>query len=95
MKMSTFGAMCIDVTPTADNPEILHVDIGAQNRKDTLSMQTNKDETIDQFCQRIRSMLRALANGEPRVPVEEPAPAPKPKKAQTWEEQKQELKSNA
>lgn len=86
MKLAALGEMSINVTPT-QNPEILNVDIGCENRKDVVSMQTNKDETVDQFCLRIRSMLRAMANGEPRIlPAEQIKPSDH--KDKTWIEQK-------
>lgn len=95
MKLASFGAVQISVTPTAENPEILNVDIGAEHRKEAMNMMTNKDETVDQFCQRIRSMMRALWNAEPRAVTHAiPAAAPKEvKKNQTWEEQKTEMKN--
>lgn len=97
MKMASFGSVQIAVTPKSDNPEILHVDIGAQNRKEGVSMQTNKDETVDQFCARVKSMLRSLWNGEPRVEsagtsVESSAAK---KVTPTWDEQKAAIKSKA
>lgn len=97
MKLASFGAVQISVTPTAENPEILNVDIGAEHRKEAMNMMTNKDETVDQFCQRIRSMMRALWNAEPRAVTHAiPAVAPKEvKKNQTWEEQKTEMKNKA
>lgn len=91
MKIASFGQLSIEVTPTSANPEILSVDIGAQTRKEAMSMQTNKDETVDQFCQRVRSMLRALINSEPRV-VEVDKKADAKEKAKTWEEQKAGMK---
>jgi hypothetical protein len=93
MKLSSFGEFTVEVVPTATDPEIMHVNIGAANRKDVVSMQTNKDETIDQFCTRIRSMLRGLANGEPRVLPEEVIPEKKAK-LKTWDEQKAEMKNH-
>lgn len=92
MKISAFGQLCIDITPTSIDPEILNVDIGAETRKETMSMTTNKDETIDQFCQRMKSMLRALANAEPRIVDDEKVVPDKKKKERTWPEQKAELK---
>ncbi len=92
MKMAAFGQLAIEVTPDAANPEILNVDMAAQFRKEGVHMKTNKDETVDQFAARIRSMLRSLSNGEPRVAGEivtgkEPVTQPK-----TWEEQKKAMK---
>lgn len=92
MKMSSFGQLNITVTPESVNPEILSVDIACENRKDAMSMKTNKDETIDQFCSRIRSMLRALSNAEPRVLPGEVVTKEDQKKAKTWEEQKKVMK---
>lgn len=95
MKLASFGALSIEVTPLAKDPEIMTVDIGAQNRRDTMSMTTNKDETIDQFCSRIRSMLRALVNAEPRtleVEKKDEKKAADKAKTQTWDEQKAGMK---
>lgn len=90
MNMAAFGSIHVEVTPDSGNPGILHVDIGASERKEIVSMKTNKDETIDQFCARMRSMLRSLANGEPRVlKGEEVSSKDQPK---TWEEQKAAMK---
>ncbi len=93
MKLASFGALQISVTLKADNPEIMSVDIGAETRREALHMETNKDETVDQFCQRIKSMLRSLWNTEPRVAAasgKEEKPAQQ--KEQTWEEQKAVMK---
>jgi hypothetical protein len=88
MKMSSLGNTLIKTTPLATNPEILMVDIGAENRKDAMTMQTNKDETVDQFCTRIRSMLRSLVNGEPRLVVEVKVKEADRLRDKTWAEQK-------
>lgn len=90
MKLSSLGALEISVTPTATNPEIMSVDIIAAARKDGVSMQTNKDETVDQFVMRLKSMLRSLLNAETREGVTVPADDGKPL---TWEEQKAALKN--
>lgn len=91
MAMAAFGSLSIEVTPESTNPGILNVDVGSEHRKDTISMKTNKGETIDQFCQRLRGMLRSLSNGEPRVlPAEEITP--EDQKPRTWEEQKASMK---
>lgn len=93
MKLSSFGGIQIAVTPHADNPQIMSVDIAAQNRMDAVSMTTNKDETVDQFTGRLRSMLRGLWNSEPRVSeADKKAIAKEEKKPPTWEQQQQELK---
>src|SRR5438876_3306809 len=90
IRIAAFGELSIQVTPQADDPEICHVDIGAETRIDAMSMTTNRDETIDQFTARVRSMLRALANAQPR---EAEMAAPPKKKDKSWVEQKAELKS--
>ena len=93
MTMKAFGEMQISITITSDNPDILNVDIACETKKDVMHMRTAKDETIDQFTSRVRSMLRALSNAEPRVaPVGEPV-APDKKPPKTWEEQKKAMKS--
>jgi hypothetical protein len=92
MKLSSFGSMQINITAHSDNAEIMSVDIGAENRKEAMSMTTNKDETVDQFCTRVRSMLRALWNGEPRVADAKVNVAGVGKKELTWDEQKTALK---
>ncbi len=91
MKISTFGNFQVLVSPSAENPEIMHVDLGAEHRKDVISMQTNKDETVDQFCMRLKSMMRALINGEPRI-LESEKTEPDKKKDKSWKEQKTEMK---
>lgn len=95
MVIASFGAIQITVTPTTADPGIFSVDIAAQNRKEAVAMQTNKDETIDQFCTRIRSMLRGLANTEPRVLPQERVTAEPKKNAKSWDEQKSELKAKS
>lgn len=95
MKLSSLGAVSIQVTPQADNPEVLSVDIAAENRKDGVSMTTNKDETVDQFTQRVKSMMRSLWNAEPRVDGKTAGAAAGKKPATTWEEDKAAQKSKA
>jgi hypothetical protein len=92
MKLAALGALSIEVTPTQDK-EIMHVDIGCETRKETMSMTTNKDETVDQFCLRMKSMLRALLNAEPRVLKEEKVTSADHKPNTNWAEQKAEMKS--
>ena len=91
MKLAALGRMSIEFTPTTDK-EILNVDIGCETRKDTMSMTTNKDETVDQFCTRLRSMLRALLNAEPRVLEKEKVTAKDKAAELTWEQQKAQMK---
>lgn len=87
MKLAALGEITIKLTPLADNPEIMAVDVIAEKRKDPVVMMTNKDETPDQFATRIKGMLRSLLNGEERKqPIEDKAKEP------TWEEQKAALK---
>lgn len=89
MKLAVLGETQISVVPKTDNKEIMKVTIAAENRKEAMSMDTNKDETVDQFVARIKSMLRSLLNAETRdgAPVTVPDT-----KQQTWEEQKAALK---
>ena len=63
MNISTFGELVIIVKPAESTVTII-----AETRKDTLTNTTQKDENIDQLCKRVTSMLRAMANGEPRSP---------------------------
>lgn len=95
MKLASFGAIQISVTPKADNAEILSVDIGTENRKEAVHMETNKDETVDQFCQRLRSMLRSLWNGEARTVAGTGKVEKTVEKEQTWDEQKAAMKNKA
>ena len=90
MKLSTLGAIQIAVTPHADDPNIMSVDIGAAARKDPVSMTTSKDETVDQFVNRVRSMLRSLWNAEPRV-TEGAKRVEEIKTPSTWEEDRKAL----
>lgn len=92
MKLSSFGALHIEVTPHADNQEIMTVVIGAENRVDSLNMDTRQDETVDQFCGRVRSMLRALHNSKHRENKVEAVVTVAPKE-QTWAEEKAGIKA--
>jgi len=86
MKLSSLGQVMIELTPRADDPEIMKVDVGCQNRISTVSAETRKDETVDQFCQRLRGMMRALLQDEKRIElIKEEAVEKAP---ETWEEQK-------
>lgn len=91
MTLATLGTIQISVTPLADNPSIMSVDVIAENRVDALAMKTNKDETVDQFTTRLKSMLRALLNAQPRNGA--PVTSLEEQKPLTWEEQKAALKS--
>lgn len=91
MKLSMLGRIEIIATPTAANQEILSVDIIAENRTDPVSMVTNRDETTDQFCQRLRSMLRALYQAPVREHPTEATAVPAP--ARTFDEQKADIKA--
>lgn len=107
MKLTSFGGIQITVTAQAGTDgkvlEVMSVDIAAENRKEPVHMETQKDETVDQFCIRIRSMLRSLWNNEPRVLMAQTvgdiakAQAEQKRKDMTWEEQKAALmaKSNS
>jgi hypothetical protein len=66
MSIAALGKFSIDITPV-EHSGLYHVNIGSENRKEVVSMQTNIGETPDQFGMRIKSMLRALLNGEPKV----------------------------
>ena len=81
MSVSSLGKFTIEVTPDADDPQIMHVDASAETRKEVVSMRTNQGENPDQFGMRIRGMVRALLNGEHRIKSGEELPAePKGKK---------------
>lgn len=91
MKLSSLGQFSIEAVPATENPETFYVSLGAENRLEVINMVTNKDETVDQFCLRIKGMMRALMNSQPRnmVPVTVPEDT---KSAQTWDEQKEAMK---
>ena len=91
MKLSMLGAIQIAVTPHADDPQIMSVDIGAENRKDPVSMTTSKDETVDQFVGRVRSMLRSLWNMESRTEEAKKEKEAETAKPKTWEQDKKTL----
>lgn len=97
MKLSSFGALQISVIPHADNVEEMSVDIGAENRLEPVHMDTKKDETVDQFVMRIKSMLRSLMNAEPREKVlsqtQAAVAAKEVVKRRTWEETKEGVMS--
>ena len=86
MKLSSLGQVMIELTPRTDDPEIMKVDVGCQNRISTVSAETRKDETVDQFCQRLRGMMRALLQDEQRIVLVKSEEDEK--KPETWEEQK-------
>src|SRR5262245_3754068 len=86
MKLSSLGQVMIELTPRADDPEIMKVDVGCQNRISTVSAETRKDETVDQFCQRLRGMMRALLQDEKRIELVKEETVEKA--PETWEEQK-------
>lgn len=102
MQLKSFGALQISVTPR-DGTSVMSVDIGAENRMEAVNMATQKDETVDQFCLRIKSMLRSLWNTQPREPLSKSVAAAAGvgvsagastgavKKEQSWDEQKKEL----
>lgn len=92
MKLSQYGAIQIAITPLKDNPELMTVTIAAQNRKESVTNETRKDETVEQFTGRLRSMLRGLANTEPRNPPVTPQQQQSdPKPATTWEQDRAAL----
>jgi hypothetical protein len=91
MQLSSFGQLHIEVTRTAADPQLMNVDIGAEHRTEAMHMVTSKDETIDQFCQRVRGMLRALWNARIREEEKSAEMAATPKTS-TWDEQKATLK---
>ena len=92
MSLKALGALIIETTPTAENPDVFRVDIGCENRLSAISATTQKDETVDQFCQRVRGILRAMMNEPVREQkleeklVEEKKPIP------SWDEQKLKMK---
>ena len=86
MNISTFGELVIIVKPAESTVTII-----AETRKETVTMNTNKDENIDQLCKRVTSMLRAMANGEPRN-AEVAKAVEKKKNEKSWEEQKAEAR---
>ena len=71
MKVATLGAIQIAITPKSADGEILEVAICSETRTDVIRMDTAKDETLDQLMTRLKSMLRALFNNEPRKEVVE------------------------
>lgn len=91
MKLTELGNIQITATIQASQPDIMNVDIVAEGRAEPLSMTTNKDETTDQFCQRLRSMMRALHNAPLRPKDDSTVAAKLP----TFEEQKASVKAKA
>ena len=65
MQLEGLGAVSITLNPKAGSPNVLHVDVGCNNRMEVLHMETNPGETVDQFCQRLRGMMRALWQSQP------------------------------
>lgn len=92
MQLSSLGALQVSVTPHADNHQIMSVDIGCETRVEALHMETQKGETIDQFVMRVKSMLRALWNTEPRKPITQEVKVESKKEDVGWEKEKEILK---
>jgi len=91
MTMRELGAVIIETTEIADQPGIFRVDVGCENRLSAMSATTNKDETTDQFCMRLKGILRSLLNEPSRVqPKEEKLVSEKV--APTWDETKRAMK---
>src|SRR5438132_9521122 len=67
MQLSSLGALSIELTLKGESLTVFNVDVGAQNRLEALHMETQPGETVDQLCQRLKGMLRALWQGE-RMP---------------------------
>ena len=65
MRVFEFGELTIEIKPTT-KPNIMTVDMTAQNRKGIVHMETNKDESVDQISMRLKGMMRALYNNEMR-----------------------------
>lgn len=78
LQLSSLGALSIELTPKIDANGVFNLDVGAENRMEVLHMETQPGETVDQFCQRLKGMLRALWQGE-RMPtkVDEAQEAPR------------------
>ena len=89
MKLSGLGEISMSLVPKPDDAEIYSVSIGAHNRKDVINAETRKDETVDQFCMRLKGILRALLQSEPR---DLPVNLPDEKQVFTWEQQKTAIK---
>jgi hypothetical protein len=90
MKLSSLGAIMIEVTPQTDT-EVMAIAIVADNRREVIRMTTNRDETTDQFTQRLRGMLRALWNAEVKMSDKKVAVAAAVP-GLTWEEEKAAMK---
>ena len=90
MKLTNFGAIQVAITVNENNPELMTVTLGAEHRKEVLVNTTHKEETVDQFVMRLKSMMRALWNAEARTPAAEVAKT-EVKKEQTWAEEKAQI----
>lgn len=65
MQLSGLGKFTINISQSIGNPTIYNIEVGGDTRLDVIHMETKPDETIDQFCQRLRGMMRALWQGQP------------------------------
>jgi len=74
MQMSVFGAMQMSIVPK--NETTMEFVIVAQNRRDTIRMDLQAGESVDQFSRRIKTMLMTMFNGAPRANEAITAPVP-------------------
>ena len=65
MQLAGLGMITLEINQPASNSSVYRIDIACEKRLDVISMETKPDETVDQFCQRLRGMMRALWQAQP------------------------------
>ncbi len=92
MQMSSFGSIQMSVIPKEKDPSAMEFVIAAENRKEVIRMDIQKNETIDTFITRMKSMLRGFMNAEPRIPAPVAVKVAEAKAAKSFEETVAEMK---
>ena len=77
--ISTLGEFIITVTPTGEG-DTMAVKVVCEKKREEINVKTAPYETPDQFGKRLRGILTALVNAEPRQSGEAPAKTPEPAK---------------
>ena len=89
MNLSQLGEVLISVKPNGKG-DLMDVRVVCANRKEDIRAVTAPFESVDQFVKRIKGMLSAMYNAEPRNAA--PVTLPEADKPTTWQEIKDGLK---